>query len=371
MKNLTKSVLAGCIMAAAGTVAVGTIAPAKAETNLLLGSSLPQVHFWVGKHMDLFADAMEQRTNGEVTFTRFYAGEITSVGRELDALQGGAVDAVDPLLAPYHEGAFPLSDVTQLPTLKTDSVTQTKAYLKLMDSDEILADGKTFYEYEITPKNIHAWPVAATAAYAINFAGVTPTSAADLKGLPLRAGSALHTIFLDELGATPVTMSASASYEALSRGTIEGTILSVADWRSYSLQDVLTYSITGVAVGHWGSYLAISDAGWEKLSKEQQEVWDTTARDIALKNAELIQAQDSEVFSEAKAAGITFEDIADVPADLRNKIESASVATWRRWVEQTEAAGHPGLATARLWAKLTKEQGGALPEGVEAYLANN
>ena len=234
---------------AAGTVSVLAGGVGMAATDLIIAASLPEVHFWVGKHMNPFADAVEEKTGGEVSFTRFYAGEITGIGRELDALQGGTIDVAAPLLAPYHEGAFPLSDVTQLPTVGTDSVMMTKAFLELMDSDEELADGKTFYEYEIEGKGIRAWPVATTAAYAISFAGVQPGSAADLSGMPLRAGSALHTIFLDELGATPVTMTSSASYEALSRGTIEGTILSIGDWKSYSMQDVLDYTITGVTGG--------------------------------------------------------------------------------------------------------------------------
>lgn len=360
MNRFAVTALAGCLSVAA--------TGAQAGADLIMASSLPQVHFWVGKHMDLFADAIEERSHGDISFTRFYAGELTSVGRELDALQGGAIDVAAPLLAPYHEGAFPLSDVTQLPTVGTSSVTQTKAFLALMDSKTELADGKTFYDYEIAAKGIHAWPVGTTAAYAISFANKTPKSAADLKGMPLRAGSALHTIFLSELGATPVTMPSSASYEALSRGTVEGTILSIGDWRSYSLQDVLTYTVTGVAVGHWGSYLAISDTGWTGLSADEQKLWAETAREIALRNAELIEAQDTEVREAAAAKGSTFADLSTIAPDLKAAIETASTATWRRWVEQTEAAGHPGLATARLWAKLVQDQGGKLPEGVAAYL---
>jgi len=350
-----------------GLLAAFVALPAAASAqNLTVAASLPQVHFWVGKYMDPFADAIEERT--DLALTRFYAGELTSVGRELDALQGGVVDVAIPLLAPYHEGAFPLSDVTQLPTIGTTSVTQTKAFLELMASDVELADGKTFYEYEIAPKNIHAWPVATTAAYAISFADVEPDSAEALNGMPLRAGSALHTIFLNELGSTPVTMPSSQSYEALSRGTINGTILSVGDWKSYSLQDVLTYTITGVAVGHWGSYVAISDQGWAKLSDEQKATWAETANEIALQNAEAIEAQEGEVRGAAEAGGSVFIDIADVDPSLQDAISAASVNTWKRWVEQTEADGHPGLATARLWAELTKAQGGSLPEGVQDFL---
>ncbi|WP_372002445.1 hypothetical protein P7L68_24565 [Tistrella mobilis] len=126
MNRFAMTALAGCLSIAA--------TGAQAGADLIVASSLPQVHFWVGKHMDLFADAIEERSGGDIAFTRFYAGELTSVGRELDALQGGAIDVAAPLLAPYHEGAFPLSDVTQLPTVGTSSVTQTKAFLALMDS---------------------------------------------------------------------------------------------------------------------------------------------------------------------------------------------------------------------------------------------
>ena len=38
---------------------------------------------------------------------------------------------------------------------------------------------------------------------------------------------------LQRLGATPVTMPAAESYEALSLGTIDGIILSIGDWISY------------------------------------------------------------------------------------------------------------------------------------------
>ncbi|WP_024588237.1 C4-dicarboxylate ABC transporter substrate-binding protein [Aliihoeflea sp. 2WW] len=341
---------------------------ALAQTNLMISASLPQVHFWVGQHMDPFADAIEAETNGEIAFTRFYAGELTSVGRELDALQGGTVAVAAPLLAPYHEGTFPLSDVTQLPTIGTNSELMTRAFLKLMDDDTELADGKTFYQYEIEPKEIRAWPVATTAAYAISFAGENPDSVSGLSGKPMRAGSALHTIFLNELGVTPVTMPSSASYEALSRGTVEGTILSIGDWRSYSLQDVLTHTITGVAVGHWGSYLAINNATWETLTPEQQETWDRVARDIAMQNAAGIDAQDIEVQEEAAGAGSVFTPITDMSQEMQDHIAMASTNTWQTWVEQTEAAGHPGRATAKRWAELVVEEGGELPAGVAEFL---
>ncbi len=256
---------------AAAALAAAVAAPAAAQ-NLMISSALPQVHFWTGQILDPFADKMEAET--DITFTRFYAGELTGVGRGLDALQGGTVDVVSPLLAPYHPGAFPLTDISQLPVYGTDSPAITRAFQKLLDSEDELADGKTFYEYEVEDKGIVAWGLAATGAYGINTVEKRITSPADFQGLPMRAGAALQTMTLERLGVNPVTMPASQAYEALSRRTIEGILFSVADWKSYSFTELLKYAIEGVALGHWESYHAISKDAWDRLSPEQQEAFD-------------------------------------------------------------------------------------------------
>src|SRR5690606_1171737 len=132
----------------------------------------------------------------------------------------------------------------QLPTYGTDSPMITRAFQKLLDSDREIADGKTFYDYEIGDKGIRVWALGATAPYAISTTGKALKQPDDFKGVPMRAGSRLHTIVLERLGVTPVTMPAAQAYEALSRGTIEGIILSIGDWKSYSMTEILTYTIT-------------------------------------------------------------------------------------------------------------------------------
>jgi len=351
----------------AAVVAAVVLATPLAARELTISASLPQVHFWVGEHMDPFADAVEAAT--DIEFSRFYAGELVQVGRELDALKGGTIDVAAPLLAPYHEGRFALSDVTQLPTFDTNAVMITTAFQKLLDSTVTLKDDKTFYQYEIADKGIVAWPLGATSAYAISTTGKELQAPSDLQGMPLRAGSALHTVVLGQLGATPVTMPASQAYEALSRGTVEGLVLSVGDWKSYSFQDLLKFTITGVSLGHWESYLATSDEVWKRLSEDERTAFDRAAREIAMKNAEVIDRQDTEVREASEKAGSKFVSVDELSPELRAHIAKASANTWIQWVEQTEKLGHPARATARLWAELVRAEGGKLPDGVTEYLA--
>lgn len=337
--------------------------------DFIISSSLPQSHLWSGGHMVSFMEEMERATGGNIGFTPFFAGELTGVGRELDALQGGSIQIAAPLLAPYHEGAFPLSDVTQLPTYGTDSPMVTRAFQRLLDSDVALKDGKTFYQHEIEPKGIRAWAVGATAAYVISTAGKPPRAPEDFKGMPLRAGSAIHTLVVNELGATPVTMPAASVYEALSRGTVQGLVLSIADWPAYSLEAVLKDSITDVSIGHWQSYLAISNDAWDQLDESGRKTFDEVARKAALDNAALWESTNvTSMETSRDKHGAVFTPVTDLSPELQSEIADAAAKTWISWIEKTERDGHPGRAAAALYARLIQEEGARLPEGVAEYL---
>ncbi|WP_290685804.1 MULTISPECIES: TRAP transporter substrate-binding protein [unclassified Haematobacter] len=353
---------------AASVAVAGFTAPAMAQ-NFIISSSLPQAHLWTGGHMVDFMKLMEESSGGSVTFTPFFAGELTGVGRELDALQGGTIQIAAPLLAPYHEGAFPLSDVTQLPTYGTDSPMVTRAFQKLLDSDVVLADGKTFYQYEIEPKEIRVWAVGATSAYSIATAGTPLVEPADFRGMPLRAGSAIHTLVLNELGATPVTMPASNVYEALSRGTVNGLVLAISDWPAYSLEALMKNTITDVSIGHWESYLAISNEAWDQMDENTQKSFDAAARKAAENNS-LVWDQRLETVKKdsIEKYGAKFTPVTEYSQAMQDYIAAAGASTWKTWIEKLEGEGHPARATASLYARIILDEGGKLPEGVAEYL---
>ncbi len=334
---------------------------------LRISSGMGQQHFWTGHHMDSFADAIEA-ADPSLAFTRFYSGSLVTPGQELSALQHRIVHVAAPLLAPYHEGRFPLSEVTQLPTLDTTSEQITRAFQALLDSTRALDGEQTFYEYELASKELLGWPVGATSAYSLATTGAELRRPEDLKGLPIRAGSALHTMLLQELGATPVTMTSADSYEALSRDTVEGTILSVADWPSYSFEELLEYAIVGISMGHWESYLAITRETWDGFTGAQRELWERTAREIAMANARHIDRIEREVRERASAQGTRFVPLGELPPEMQSHLADAASRTWLRWIAQLEQAGHPGRAVALLWAELVREQGGRIPDGAADHL---
>jgi TRAP-type C4-dicarboxylate transport system substrate-binding protein len=254
--------------------------------------------------------------------------------------------------------------VTQLPTYNTTSPMVTRAFQRMLDSDEELADGRTFWDYEIGDKGIRAWALGATAAYSIATVERELTEPGDFAGLPLRAGSAIHTMVATELGSTSVTMPAVQVYEAMARGTVGGILLAISDWPAYSLEQLLRYTITDVSMGHWQSYFAISDNAWDQMSEENQQRFDEIARDIALENAQLWEDGVADVIalSESEFDG-RFVPVTELSEDMQRHIADAAARTWRTWIDRVEAQGHPGTEAARLYARYIMQEGGELPEG--------
>lgn len=350
--------------------ALGLSAHAATAQEMIISTGLGKPHMWVQHYMDPLAEAIEKASGGKTTFTRFYAGELSRVGQELDALTSGTIQIAAPLLAPYHEGKFPLSDVTQLPAYGTNSPMVTRAFQKMLDSDVVLKDSKTFYQYELGDKGLKAWALGATAPYSISTVKKVLKEPADFQGTPLRAGSAIHTIVLEKLGATPVTIPGPQAYEALSRGTIEGIIIAISDWPSYSIQELLRHSIVDVSIGHWESYLAMTQATWDSFSDEQKKMWDETVRDISKKNAEQWETNVGTVKDKSmKDDKGEFTSVTTLSQAMQDHIAKAGAETWVAWIEKLEAAGHPAKAAAKLYAEYITAEGGKLPAGVEDYLA--
>jgi accessory colonization factor AcfC len=106
------------------------------------------------------------------------------------------------------------------------------------------------------------------------------------------------------------------------------------------------------------------------LSDEQKTLWDKTARDIALTNAEKWEARVGTVKEASiKDDGGEFTSINDLSPAMKAFIDKAAADTWITWIEKTEGNGHPAKAAAKLYAELIQAEGGKLPAGVADYLA--
>lgn len=98
-------------------------------------------------------------------------------------------------------------------------------------------------------------------------------TAADLQGLRLRSGGAPFARWAENFGATPVSMPVGEQFEAMSQGTIDGTMASIVDMLSFRLVDVARY-VTAVPLGtyHVTSNFSVNRDFWSAMSEDDRAI---------------------------------------------------------------------------------------------------
>src|SRR5699024_10017349 len=139
-------------------------------------------------------------------------------------------------------------------------------------SDVILKDDKTYYELEFSDKGLVAFPVTLTEPYVLSTVDKRIENVDDFKQtLTFKGAGRIHDIVANELNVTAVSMSRSETYEALSRGSLDGIIYTLADWKPSGFDELLRNTLTGMYLGHGASHLAMKEETWSKLSEETQQ----------------------------------------------------------------------------------------------------
>lgn len=69
----------------------------------------------------------------------------------------------------------------------------------------------------------------------------------------------------------PVSIASSESYDAVTRGTIDGMYFPASGILPYSLETVLKYAVTGLRLGSAGAVMTISEDTFQSLSPEAQK----------------------------------------------------------------------------------------------------
>lgn len=97
------------------------------------------------------------------------------------------------------------------------------------------------------------------------------TEASDLLGMRIRVATPQHARWVEDMGATPVSMATGEAFEALSQGIIEGTITSLSDLISFNLQDVIKHA-TLIQMGTFHSLIdhAVRRDTWSSISTDNR-----------------------------------------------------------------------------------------------------
>ncbi|MGM0903113.1 MAG: TRAP transporter substrate-binding protein DctP [Bacillota bacterium] len=335
------------------------------ETIVLkLSSALSTQNGWWAGYFKPWMERVEKETDGRVKF-EFYANqELIPVNEELQALQNGTIDIAAPLWPLYDPQRFPLSEVTMLPLLDSDTMLATKAYAELVESDKELIDGKSFNELEYQSKGLKVFATPTTEQYVISTKDYPFKTVKDFQNVSLRSPSRVHEIFAKNVGINTISMPSADMFDAINRGAFEGSFFSIADWTGYGMQDVFNYTLEGINLGHYTGAWAMTEEKWNSLPEDIQKIMEEISYDQILDGAQLWMDRSEENRTYAEDKGAVFATIDELDQEAKDLLVKGVEDTWFQWIDQVEKNGHPGKEMAKLWRDLIVEQGGTVPEEV-------
>jgi TRAP-type C4-dicarboxylate transport system substrate-binding protein len=269
---------------------------------------------------------IEKRTNGRVKVTMYPGGTLTPGDKCYDGVVKG-LSHVGMSVLSYTVGKFPLLEVIDLPLGFKGGAVATKitneffAKFKPKELEEV----KVMYLMGIAPSRIHTKkPV---------------NKLDDLKGMKIRATGTVSRI-VAALGATPVAMPMPDTYDALSRGVVEGVVCPIEALEGWKLGEVVKFTTQNTSTANSiAQFVVMNKDTWNAFPPDIQNILDKVNEEWIPKSGALWDELD--------------KSATDFILKRGNKIISLSVEEQERWtkavrpllddyVSRMKAKGLPG-----------------------------
>lgn len=255
-------------MGAAAAVALAAMgaAPALAqEVTLKLHQFLPAQANVPKLILDVWADKVEEASEGRIKIDRFPSMQLGGKPPELmDQAIDGVADIVWTVVG-YTPGRYPSTEVFELPFMMTNARAVSHAYWEMFE--------KHMKDTEF--KDVHILATWVHGPGLIHSADPVETPE-DLVGMKIRGGGRSVNALLEELGATPVGMPVPAIPEGLSKGVIDGTTIPWEVTSALKVPELVENhtEFTGKALYTLTFVLAMNKDSYEGLPEDLQQVID-------------------------------------------------------------------------------------------------
>jgi len=305
----------------------------KAETKTItLKSSIqspPKAH--LSRGFDAFLDEVEKISDGQIKFERYYSETLAKAADQLNALSTGIAD-ISMFVPTYTPGKIPLATVSSNPALWADSWVGSKAYNEIYHTVPEL-------QKELEGQNVKFVSQYATPTYYI-ISNKPVNSLEDVKGLKVIATGQLG-VLAQHLGAAPVGIPITESFEAMERGTVDAVFYGVTSAATYGLEQSAKY-VWKLPVGGSAGIIGFNINTWNSIPKDlQDKIMEIGTEVHPNKFHEIYQIQgDEEALQKFIDAGATITEASE--EDLNKLKEIAKNEIWSEWVKDAESKGLPG-----------------------------
>jgi len=251
-----------------------------------------------------WAKEIEKRIDGRVIITVHHGGTLTPGDKCYDGVIRGISD-IGMSVCGYTRGRFPLTEVIELPLGYRSGWAATQlitAYYNKFKPKEF-DNTKLMFLFAHGPGLLHTKrPVR---------------KLEDLKGMKIRAFGAV-TKLVTALGGAPVSMPMGETYEALSRGVVEGSVAPYEALEGWRWGEVVKYSTEAPGMAYSSAFfVAMNKDKWNALPPDIQKIIEQVNSEWVVKHGR--------AWDEIDKSG------KDHAIKLGNQITTLSVDENRKW----------------------------------------
>ena len=292
MRKSTKY-LTTTVAASAFALTLGVSVPVStAEAQMVDGPKVTwRVSLW-GKRraftesLEFITKTVKERTGGKFDFKLYYGEQLSKSKENLDSIAVGAVDAA-LVCQSYHPGKLPAANVLDLP------------FLPITNFDVQYAVSNKIFSHPVVKKDFAKWKAI---IFAINVLpqyeymgrGKPPAKLADFKGMRLRALGGMGRS-AKMIGAVPTTMTASETYTALQRGTVDAIGFPFTyTFSAYKLDEIADWVTINMKLGTVNCPIVANKASWDRLPQQYKDLLNSLKRDAVEYQSAAYQKKDIE-----------------------------------------------------------------------------
>lgn len=287
-----------------------------------------------------WAREVEKRTEGRVKITVFAGGTLTPADKCYDGVAKGISDIGMSCLG-YTRGKFPLAEVIDLPLGYPNGTAATEmanAFYKKFAPQEF-NDVKIMYLHAHGPGLLHGKkPVA---------------NLDDLKGMKIRC-TGLAAKIAAALGGTPVAMPMGETYDALSRGVVDGSLAPQESLEGWKWGEVVkaTTECYGAAYST-AFFVAMNKARWESLPGDIRGIIENVNAEWIAKTGQAWDAMDKSGKNYTIARG---NQIVKLTEDENARWSKAVQPILDDYVKNMKDKGLPGAEALAFCQEYLKQQ---------------
>lgn len=254
---MKSSLLAVCLLALAahGAAADPTV------LRFASGQAPPLSPTDVPNFYRIWADRVAADSKGALNIDLRQGMAIASVTNMYDRVMTDVVQ-IGFVLFNYVEGKFPLAEVAALPNTAGDAADGSRALWRIYQSGALDSEFN-----EVRPLMLIALPQSLVHLRA------APKSLEDLTGQRIIGPTQMTGLAAKYLGAQTISLPSPAAYEAINRGTADGTILSWNVYFSFKIGEVTHYHIDQ-SMGTAAAMVFMKRSVYDGLSPEAKKAID-------------------------------------------------------------------------------------------------